>query len=99
VRDRTGGEPEYAARESEHERPRVAEATDDRPDETSLDDRAEHTERREHIAGLRRIEPEAARGEQRERRLKDCKSAPVRKVDDEHAADDRPAQQFRQIRE
>ena len=52
-RERDAKQPDRAEDEAHHERRLVAEAPDDRPDEPALDHRAEQTERREQIAGLR----------------------------------------------
>src|SRR5207247_4241234 len=88
-----------ATHKSEHERRLVPEAPDDRTDQSTLDDRAKNAKRGEDIAGLRRIEAEAPRRKERERRLKDRERAPVDEVDHQHATHERTAQQRRQIAE
>src|SRR5258707_3741996 len=61
----------------------LAKAFHDRADQAHLDEDAEEPERREQIARVRRVEAEAPRAEQRERRLVDRKRSPVEKVDGE----------------
>ena len=73
------------------------EAAHDWTNDPALDHGAKHTERGEEVAGLRRVEPESPRREQRERRLKDGEREPIDEIDREHAPDDRPSQQGRQI--
>ena len=87
------------ADEPEDERRLVAKAVHDRPDGTALHHRAKHAERREEVAGLRHAEAEAARHEQRERRLENGEREPVDEVDPEHAAQAGPAQHLGEVAE
>ena len=61
-------------------------ALDDRADQHALHEDAEEAERAEQVAGVRRVEAESPRAEQRERRLVDRERRPVDEVDrEEHA--------------
>src|SRR4029079_12002348 len=72
--------------QARHQRALLAQPLDDRADERRLHDDAEETERGEQIAGMRRVEVEPPRHEQRQRRLVDGKRRPVEKVDTERRA-------------
>ncbi len=99
VRERRADQSHGGADEAEHERRLVAQPLHDRPDEPALDNRAEDAERREEIAGLRHIEPEAPRHEQREGRLENREREPIDEVDDEHAPEAGTLQHLREVTE
>ena len=64
----------------------------DGPDERPCTTAPSRPKRGEEVAGLRRVEAEAAGDEQRERRLEHGERKPVDEVDHQHAAEARPLQ-------
>ena len=78
-------QPTAAKIKPDDERLLLAKPLHDRPDQHDLDDDAEKAERREQVAGMRRVEAEAPRPEQREGRLVDRERSPVEEVDREEA--------------
>ena len=65
----------------------VSEPLHDRVNQRALHDRAEKSERREEISGLRRVEAEPPRHEERERRLKYRERKPVDEIHQQDPAE------------